>query len=641
MTQFSVGRRLVRTFFAALVLGGAAPLMADSVAVAADFAAPADYPLVKDKFGVYNSGVVPVAHYRRDAPLLDEVRPESLRIDLAWGTPWAGWAAPPVAGTAADPQYHFGEMDEIAALLSAHDVRPQWSYCYVPDPLQKRPGRYRDVPTDLPAWGHVLGVFARRYRASRPPLSHEIYNEPDNGDFFHGTEADYLEMYRQGARGIRAADPDAAIGGPALAFSDDWVDPFLDFVTRQRLPLDYFSFHFYPGVPYREPDIAGVLTSLRDRLDRHPELAATAMHLDEYNSYPIDYPPGGRQDRFGLASALLHDYRYFLSQPYLTEVNWAQFMDTGGGNWSGMVSRDGHRKAVFNAYSLYARMPVDRRRVSITGPDGVEGLASTDGHRASLALWNRSGQDRMLSVVLAHLPFARGRFQVFRIDAAHASWGDDPAQERLSPVEAHADVPTHDLAWSGPLPNEGVVFLEANDETGLSELTPNPVATVVRVLHYSPDRTKACYADFDRRTWIARLGMAQEQQGTAAVGVVAAGLPPALTVSTEMGGPLRRIDGDSLLGLRMDYEADGAYVKGILFHGPCQGGADLYAPRRPSPMPWGTHRPPERVVRVPDLARFQIAPADFAPRHWSGRVQITFLMRNAGPHARAKISLSR
>ena len=614
--------------------------MADPVTVTADFAAPADYPLVKDKFGVYNSGIVPVAHYRRDAPLLDEVRPESLRIDLAWGTPWAGWTTPPVAGTVADPQYHFAEMDDIAALLSAHDVRPQWSYCYVPDPLQSRPGRYRDLPTDLPAWGRILGAFASHYHATRPAVFHEIYNEPDNSDFFHGTEQDYLEMYRQGALGIRAADPEATVGGPALAFSDSWVDPFLDFVTAQRLPLDYFSFHFYPGVPYREPDIAGVLTSLRDRLDRHPELATTAMHLDEYNAYAIDYPEGGTQGRFGLASALLHNYQYFLSQPYLTEVNWAQFMDTGGGNWSGMVSLGGHRKAVFNAYSLYARMPVDRRQVSITGPAGVEGMASTDGHRATLLLWNRSGHDQTLSVVMAHVPFGHGRFRVYRIDAAHASWGDDPTHEKLIPVEERASLPTLG-AWSGPLPSEGVVYLVADDATDRSELTPNPVATVGRVLHYYPDRKKTCYADFDRRTWIARLGMAGEQQGAAIVGVVAEGLPPALAVSAEINGPLRRVDADSLLGLRMDFEVNGAYVKGVLFHGPSHGHADIYTPKRPSPMPWGTKRPPDQSVRVSDFARFQISPAHFAPPHWSGRVQITFLMRNAGPHAQVKISLTR
>ena len=322
------------------------------VTVTADFAVPVDNPLVKTKFGVYNSGVVPLAHYERDAPLLDEVRPDSLRVDLAWGTHWAGWKTPPVSGTAEHPVYDFAEMDRIAALLNGRNVRPFWSYCYVPSPVQPRPGNYRALPTDMAVWGRILGDYARHARAGGPLQTvghHEVYNEPDNGDFLHAAESDYLAMYDASARSLRAADPDGEIGGPALAFTDAWIGPFLDGVLGRGLPLDFFSFHFYPGVPYHAPDIAGVLGLVREQLAARPALATTEAALDEYNAYPIDYPVGGRQDHYPLASALLHNYKFFLSQPWLTSVHWAQFMDTGGGNWSGMVSLDGHRKAVFNA----------------------------------------------------------------------------------------------------------------------------------------------------------------------------------------------------------------------------------------------------------------------------------------------------
>src|SRR5689334_11272597 len=53
-----------------------------NVVITADFAATADYPLSKTKFGVYNSGLVPLSHYERDSALFDEIKPNSLRIDL-------------------------------------------------------------------------------------------------------------------------------------------------------------------------------------------------------------------------------------------------------------------------------------------------------------------------------------------------------------------------------------------------------------------------------------------------------------------------------------------------------------------------------------------------------------------------------
>ena len=633
---------------AALGLGAAAHAQGPNdmktpapVTITADFAVPVDAPLVKTKFSVYNSGVVPLAHYERDAPLLDEVRPDSLRVDLAWGTRWAGWKTPPVSGTAEEPVYDFGEMDRIAALLNGRNVTPFWSYCYLPSPAQRRPGDYRSAPADAAVWGRILGDYARHARQGGPLQTvghHEVYNEPDNGDFLHATESDYLAMYDAGARAVRAADPDGEVGGPALAFTDAWIGPFLDGVLGRGLPLDFFSFHFYPGVPYHAPDIAGVLGLVREQLQSRPTLATTEAALDEYNSYAIDYPEGGRQDHYALASALLHNYKFFLSQPWLTSVHWAQFMDTGGGNWSGMVSLDGHRKAVFNAYTLYARMPVDRRQVTVSGPDGLEGMASVDRHRASLVFWNRTGREQTADAFLDFLPWSfRGHLRVFRIDAAHASWGDDPKNERLLPTETHPIVGTV-KRWSGAIPDGGVVYLEADDDTGYSDLTPNPVAKVIRTLHYYPDRAKSAYADFDRNTWIARMGMGSETSAEATVGVTAEDLPPRLRVFAQADGTLARQDADSLLGVRIDYQVGTAYTKSVLFHGRLHG-TDLYDARRSAPVPWGTKRPPDEAVRVADFARFTVTPRAHAPAHWTGRAQITFLMQNTGAGTRAKIVL--
>ena len=618
------------------------PTQMSAAQIRADFAVPVDNPLVKTKFGVYNSGVVPLSHYERDIPLFDEVHPDSLRVDLAWGTRWAGWKTPPVSGAVEQPVYDFREMDRIATLLNGKNVTPFWSYCYVPTPVQSRPNGYRSVPTRMDVWGDILGEYARHAKQGGSLTAvghHEIYNEPDNGDFFRGQESDYLAMYDSGALAIRPADPDGKIGGPALAFSDSWVAPFLDHVVEKHLPLDFFSFHFYPGVPYHAHDIHGVLDMVREQLAARRGLATTEAALDEYNAYPIDYPEGGRQDHYPLASALLHDYQFFLTQPWLTSVHWAQFMDTGGGNWSGMISLDGHRKAVFNAYLIYSRMPIDRRQVSLGGPEGLEGMASSDTHRAGLVFWNRTGKAQTAEVSMTHLPVTRGHLRVFRIDAAHASWGDDPANERLLPVETHALHGSETQAWSGEVPDGGVVYLEADDDTGHSDLAPNSVAKVIRTLHFYPDRAKTAYADFDDRTWTARLGMGSEQFAEATVGVTAEGLPPALTVSTQADGRLTKQDADSLLAVRLDYQVGAAYTKGILFHGKLHG-TDLPDGSRRALIPWGTQRQADAVVRIPDFARFTINPRTYAPKGWTGRVQMTFLMQNTGVGTRAKFTMS-
>lgn len=614
--------------------------------VTADFGKWVDYPLVKSKFSAYNSGYVPghVDTYRRDIKLFDEVRPDSLRFDGGLGSPrYILLSIPPmVSGTPSDLEYDFRQADQLLDLLSAHGVDAYWCYSYVPECLVGPGQDFRHPPSDMGAWERVISAVAGHFHESGRAIAyHEIYNEPDNRDFFVGSRQDYLAMYGRAARAIRAVDPEARVGGPSLAFSDSWVEPFLDCITGEQLPLDFFSFHYYPGVPYSAPNVQGVVSMVRHELGRRPHLATTEMHLNEYNSLPINYPEDGPQQKHGLAAALLSDYCYFVSQPCLTKVHWAQFMDTGGSNWSGMISIDGRRKAVFNAYRIYAMMPVDRRAVSVDGPPGLGGMASSDDHRSGVVVWNRSGAAQPVKLSLSGVPFARGDVRIYRIDSQHASWGDNPANEDLAPVEVRTNIDMRDANWAGDIPDGGVVYIQADDGTRLSELAPSPTAKVVRVLHYYPDRSKRCYADFDRNTWIARLGMAGEEWADAEVGVVAQGLPRTLAVSMQVDGELRKLDSNSLLGIRLDYHAGAGYTRSVLFHGPYSGGADLYSSRRWVSHPWGTKQTADEVVSVPDCARFDIPVLKHAPPGWSGRAVITFILQNAGPTVRAKIALRR
>lgn len=610
--------------------------------VSADFGKWVDFPLVKTKFGAYNSGYVPgyLNTYKRDMTSLEEVRPDSLRFDGGLGSPpHIIFGNPPmVHGKPGELHFDFREADELVDLLNAHNIAPYWCYSYVPHPLVKKGQSFRHVPTDLTAWAKVAAAVAEHFRVTNRPIAyHEIYNEPDNRDFFAGTLGDYLGMYEHAAKAIREVDPDARIGGPSLAFTDSWVAPFLDEVVSKDLPLDFFSFHYYPGVPYSATNVQGVLDMILRELGKRPGLATTEVHLNEYNALTIDYPKDGPQQKHGLAASLLSDFGHFASQPGLTKVHWAQFMDTGGGNWSGLLSIDGRAKAAYNAYLIYSRMPVDRRLVMVDGPPGLSGLASSDGHRCSLAVWNKSGSAEDAKLDMQAIPFERGTVRIYRIDAQHASWGDDPKNERLVPVETRKGVRMHDITWSGNIPAGGVVYIEADDDAGESELKRHATAKSLRVLHYYPDRSLKSYAEFDQNTWIARLGMAGEEWADAEVAVVAEDLPPKLRVTMHVDGELRKMDSNSLLGVRLDYRTGGNYTKSVLFHGPCEGKVDLYSTKRWLGHPWGTTRKADEVVAVADCTGFDIPVRAHAPSGWDGRAILTFVLQNAGPTARAKI----
>ena len=454
-----------------------------------------------------------------------------------------------------------------------------------------------------------------------------MYNEPDLPMFFSGTWDEYLQMYKYGVLGIKEGDPDAVVGGPASAFIGEHLDEFLDFVTSEDLPLDFFSFHSYGTIyPWQ-------IQAVREKLASRPRFSTTEMHLNEFNILPVDSSPGGPVDKYALASGIFKAIKLLLEETDLTLVHWAQFMDAHplipG---LGTVDLNGRRKASFNAFKIYAMMPVDRCLLSNNGI--VDAMASTDGHKASVVLWNDTETTQTGDVNLNNIPFSRGNFRVYRIDADHASYGDNPANELLLPVEEYLGIDTGELSWSGEVPPEGVVYLEVEDGTGISELNHVSVAKVIRKHHYYPERGKSNYAEFDENTWIAYLGMGNERFAHSLVGVTAEEFPPSLSVSFIVDGPLHHLDKNSLLGIRIDYEVGGEFTKGVLFHG------GLYDSERDAPMPWGTKRLPDEVIQVRDLSNFKIAPATNAPANWSGRAIISFEMQNTGANTRAKVIIS-
>ncbi|MGI6626572.1 MAG: GH39 family glycosyl hydrolase [Limnochordia bacterium] len=613
--------------------------------VEVDFGQPGGYPIVKTKFGVYNSGIVPVEHYERDAEMFNEVSPHCLRIDLAWGADWSGWKKQPVTGSLEEIEYSHEEMDAIAEILNQRAVAPYWSYCYTPCPLQEPRGDWQSIPADMEKWGEILGEFAQHHKDT-PAYSvgyHEIGNEPDGTNFFKGGLDDYLEMYYHGANKIKDADPDARIGGFALEYEDTWTPIFLSYVQDRDLPLDFFSFHFYgTNSPKRSTrqDLPELLETMCDYFAGKPEFFLTEFHLNEFNSFAIDYPMDGTQQKYPLATALLRDYKYFLSQPYLTLVLWAQFMDSGQGNFSGMVSIDGHRKAVFNAYKILSMMPVDRKKLTFSELPGLDGMASSDSHTASVVLWNVEEQERNVEIDFKNIPFHKGNLRCYRIDQDNSSWGDNETEERLKVTEDVANIDLYDYRWTGTIPGNGVMYLEINDGSGLSELTPRKIADVRRVLHFYPDRSSTAYADFDQNTWIARLGMAEEEQADLKIGATVEGLPDVLCVRAEFSGEFEKIDSHSMLGFRIDYMVDGVYTESALFYGTLNGTLGVRDSNEGTVIPWGTKRNANRIIKVEDLSEFHVDVKGLAPYDWNGRAQITIMMRNTGPYTSAKFTVS-
>ena len=378
--------------------------------------------LKSDMIGVFNSGLVPLSRYQRDSDWFIRAAPEHLRVDLAWG--WGAdltpEARPVVSRDGEGYTYDFEQTDQLAALLRHAGVAPYWSYCYVPEAFRGPDQDWRTFPQDKQPWVDMVGAYVEHAARIGAQIGfHEVYNEPDLRDertaepiFFAGGLDDYLDLYARTSRVIREADPHAKVGGPSLAMlsaNAHWMPAFLDFVEAKDLPLDFVSLHHYG-----HHTVEWTLAAIDKILARYPRFAEVEVHLNEYNSFPIDYPQRGLQDTHFMASAFLEDAQRFLETPRLSRVSWAQFLDSGFGNYSGMVTIDGQPKPLFYAYEFLRHMGTNRHEVSIDGPQGLGALAASGTNGPEILLWNRSTAD-----VTVHLdiPGAGSEWSLMALDS--------------------------------------------------------------------------------------------------------------------------------------------------------------------------------------------------------------------------------
>jgi xylan 1,4-beta-xylosidase len=114
----------------------------------------------------------------------------------------------------------------------------------------------------------------------------EIWNEPDLGRlFWGGTPEQYYSLYAQLAHAVKSADPQAQVGGPAIARSHDvspYREGFMEYVRRHKVPLDFFSWHWYASDSNDPQDLPRLAREVRAALDQHG-LKRTQSIVSEWN----------------------------------------------------------------------------------------------------------------------------------------------------------------------------------------------------------------------------------------------------------------------------------------------------------------------------------------------------------------------
>ena len=187
------------------------------------------------------------------------------------------WSSSNVFRLGADgkPVYDFTITDQTFDEFQRAGVRPMVELGFMPKdlaaavpgiteyqlhyPKPTMGGASNNPPKDYKMWRELVRAYvahlASRYgRQQVSTWYFEVWNEPDIG-YWHGTAEEYFKLYDYAAAGVRAALPNAKVGGPAStgpssAKAGAFLDRFLRHCQNDKsaadgkaVPLDFISFH--------------------------------------------------------------------------------------------------------------------------------------------------------------------------------------------------------------------------------------------------------------------------------------------------------------------------------------------------------------------------------------------------------------
>jgi polysaccharide biosynthesis protein PslG len=197
--------------------------------------APLVPPLIPERLGV-NIHFADSRGHERDIDLLAQLGVRWIRMDLAW------------AGVERERgRYNLDGYLRLTDALAAKGIRCLYILDYG-NPLYEG-GLPPKTPEGIAAFARFAGAAAEQLKGRR--VMYELWNEPNLGHFWKPAPdpAAYMVLMRPTVAAVRAADPDAAIVGPATSTIDL---PFLETVFQAGFKAGFLD--LVDGVtvhPYR------------------------------------------------------------------------------------------------------------------------------------------------------------------------------------------------------------------------------------------------------------------------------------------------------------------------------------------------------------------------------------------------------
>lgn len=392
------------------------------------------------------------------------------------------------------PVYDFTITDKTFDEFAHAGVRPMVELGFMPKdlaatvpgineyqlhyPAPTMGGASNNPPKDYKMWGELVRKFTahlvERYGKERVSTWYfEVWNEPDI-IYWHGTPADYFRLYDYAVAGVKAALPNALVGGPATtgpgnAKASEFLESFLDHCLHQKseatgkaVPLDFISFHPKGKTAWVDGHVRmGIANELQAAengfaiVAKHLELRHLPIILSEADpegcaacsakQNPANAYRNGPLYAAYTATALkgLFDLQDKNGVNLIAMLSWSfEFENAGYFEGYRTLATRGIDKPILNLFRMTGMIAGERVKTMSSGaipvddlvksgvrttPD-VDALATRSEHEAAVMIWSYQDDDVKAPAAAVHLVITgipagvkRVLVEHYRIDESHSN----------------------------------------------------------------------------------------------------------------------------------------------------------------------------------------------------------------------------
>ncbi|MBN1384481.1 MAG: discoidin domain-containing protein [Elusimicrobia bacterium] len=338
-------------------------------------------------------------------------------------------------------------LDDMIERILRTGLCPLFTINLMPMELTSGPKDYWHMkypPKDYNLWRKFMKQWAEHLisnfgREEVRKWYFEVWNEPESKTFFEGTYEEYLKLYDYTVAGLKDADSELIVGGPA-SYIPGYFASFIKHCSEGQnsvtgktgTQLNFLSFHYYA---FFEPfPMLNRITSMHERImelmGRYPDIARLPLLITEYNSW---YPTADTEYN---AAFVCRCVKYFSDTKRMLKLFYFLLVDSDkyGGmykNDMGMFTYAGVPKTTYPTFKGLNKL--SGWRVKVDGADEMtDALVTEDNGKITAVVWTGSDDhlepqfpSRSVRLKFRGLKYKNYNVKCYAIDSQHSNAIDD------------------------------------------------------------------------------------------------------------------------------------------------------------------------------------------------------------------------